>query len=98
MVVSSIAVPIDIDEFESASEDELVGDGSSITDAIVDFLSYNPEQAYSRQEIQSAIDVDAIALVHELTMLEQEGIVRHKGRYWAIDEEHANEPSFGEPL
>ena len=78
------SVPIDIDEFESSSSEELQDDGQPVREAVLEFLGYNPDQAYSRDEIQTAVNVDGIALLHALSSLEREGLVRHKGRYWAI--------------
>lgn len=77
-------MPIDIEEFESATEEELRGGEDLLRDAVVEFLAYNPGMAYSREEIQSSLEVDAIHLLHQLSVLEREGLVRHKGRYWAI--------------
>ena len=79
-------MPIDIEEFEAATEDELRGGEELLRDAVVEFLAYNPGMAYSREELQGALEVDAIHLLHQLTILERDGFVRHKGRYWAIAE------------
>ena len=84
-------MPIDIDEFEAASEEELQGREASLREAVVEFLAYNPSMAYSREELQSSLEVDAINLLHQLSVLEREGLVRHKGRYWAIAEDYADE-------
>jgi len=81
-------VPIDIDEFEDAAEADLQDRDSSLHEAVIEFLAYNPNMAYSRREIQSSLEVDAINLLYQLSVLEREGIVRHKGRYWAIAEDY----------
>ena len=91
-------MPIDIEEFEAASPADLQDVEGTLRQRVVEYLAYNPGSAYSREEIQGALDVDAIHLLHELTTLEREGVVRHKGRYWAIDEDHANEEFGGDPL
>ena len=85
-------MPIDIEEFEAATEDELRASETLLRDAVVEFLSYNPEMAYSRAELQSSLEVDAIHLLHQLSVLEREGLVRHKGRYWAIAEGYDGGP------
>ena len=77
-------MPIPIEEFEAATPEQLQADARPLPREVLEFLSYNPDMAYSRDEIQSAIEVDAIHLLHELTTLERQGKVRHKGRYWAI--------------
>ena len=79
-------MPIDIEEFEAATAEELQGSATPLRSAVLEFLSYNPEMAYSREELQSSLEVDAIHLLHQLSLLEREGLVRHKGRYWAIDD------------
>ena len=84
-------MPIDIEEFESASEEELQGSPAPLRSAVLEFLSYNPGMAYSREELQSSLEVDAIHLLHQLSILEREGLVRHKGRYWAIGSDYDDE-------
>ena len=81
-------VPIDIDEFEAASEKELQGRDQSLREAVIEYLAYNPSMAYSRKELQSSLEVDAINLLHQLSALEREGVVRHKGQFWAIAEDY----------
>lgn len=78
-------VPIDIDEFEAADAADLRDGAVPLREDVVEYLSFHPDLAYSRAELQTALDVDAIHLLHVLTLLEQEGVVRHKGGYWAID-------------
>jgi len=82
------SVPIDMEEFEAASEEDLQGNAVPLRDAVIEYLAYNPNMAYSRDELQSSLEVDAINLLHQLSLLEREGIVRHKGRYWAIAEDY----------
>ena len=84
-------MPIDIDEFEAASEADLQGRDTSLREAVIEFLAYNPNMAYSREELQSSLEVDAINLLHQLSVLERDGIVRHKGRYWAIAEDYEHD-------
>ena len=84
-------MPIDIDEFEAASEEELQERDKPLREAVVEFLAYNPGMAYSREEIQSSLEVDAINLLHQLSLLEREGLVRHKGRYWTIAADYADD-------
>lgn len=91
-------MPIDIDEFEAATPEELRGDDRPVRDGVLEFLAYDPGMAYSREEIQSSLQIDAIHLLHELTQLEREGLVRHKGHYWAIADGYEGDPSLGEKL
>ena len=81
-------MPIDIDEFETASEEALRGGGTETErESVLYFLARNPSRAYAREEIRSATGVSTISLVHELFQLESEGLVRRRGRYWAVDPE-----------
>lgn len=91
-------MPIDIEEFESADPGELRGEEDTLRQQVLEYLAYNPESAYSREELQGALDVDAIQILHALTTLEREGLVRHKGRYWAIERGHGREDAVGERL
>lgn len=91
-------MPIDIEEFESATPEELQEIDRPVRDGVVEFLAYNPGMAYSRDEIQSSLEVDAIHLLHVLTQLERDGLIRHKGRYWAIADGYEGDTAVGERL
>ena len=77
-------MPIDIEAFETAPAEELRDETRPVRDSILEFLAYNPDQAYSRRELQASLDLDAISLLHALSVLEGEGLLRHKGHYWAL--------------
>ena len=80
-------MPIDIKEFELAEGDFFRGGSELQADKVLEFLAYNPEKAYSRREIQSALEMNIINLLATLCRLEHKGLVRHKGHYWAITED-----------
>lgn len=85
-------VPIDIDQFERAPEGELrVGRSPHEDDPIVEFLSYNPREAYTLREIQSNTGLPLIELAARLSHLADDGVVRHRGSYWAIDADYLEE-------
>lgn len=86
-------MPIDIDEFESGSAEDLRGEERSDREAVLEFLGLNRDAAFSRHEIADATGISGVKLFMLLVELEDRGLVRHKGEYWAIDE--AYEPSDG---
>lgn len=81
-------MPIDIDEFERAAEEELLDVGSSPEQAVLEFLSFKPENAYTLSEIQSSTDLPLLTVADVLSRLASRGVVRHKGQYWAISSDH----------
>lgn len=91
-------MPIDIEEFEEADEDFFRGSSELQLESVLNFLAYNPEKAYSRQEIQSSLGLSWIELVASLSRLETQGLVRHKGQYWTVAEDYdPEEESEDEP-
>ena len=69
------------------ADDDFFRGGSQVqVDEVLEFLAYNPDQAYSRREIQSALDMNIMETLATLSRLEQEGLVRHKGQYWTVAE------------
>jgi len=80
-------MPISIDEFETASEEGLgIADGTN-ADRVLEFLADQPENAFTRKEIQEASEINPGSIGVVLTRLEAKGLVRHKGKYWAIAED-----------
>jgi len=77
-------MPIDIETFESSSEDRLQQSGETNADRVMRFLTTHPGQAFTQSEIQDATGVGIISVV--LSRLEDRGLVRHKGNYWALSE------------
>jgi len=70
-------MPVDIADFESGS----VSEPPSIPEQLVTFLS-------TREEIASALDADPNPVGTALSRLKARGLVRHKGTYWAITDDH----------
>lgn len=79
-------MPISIDEFENESADDLLAREQSLDAQVLEFLAYNPDQAYARREINGSVDASIFELASTLARLEEEGLVRHKGTYWLITE------------
>ncbi|QLH77231.1 MarR family transcriptional regulator [Halosimplex rubrum] len=79
-------MPIDIETFESSSEDHLQHSGVTNADRVMRFLATHPDQAFTQSEIRDETDVKAGSISVVLSRLEDRGLVRHKGNYWAIGE------------
>ncbi|QHS17373.1 MarR family transcriptional regulator [haloarchaeon 3A1-DGR] len=77
-------MPIDIETFETASADRLRQPGRTNADRVMEFLATHPDQAFTQSEIREATDVKAGSISVVLSRLEDRGLVRHKGNYWAL--------------
>jgi DNA-binding IclR family transcriptional regulator len=77
-------VPIDIETFESAPEDRLQSGGETNADRVMRFLAAHPDKAFTQSEIRDATDVNAGSISVVLSRLEDRGLVRHRGSYWAL--------------
>lgn len=88
-VVTVITMPIDVEEFETAPEAELTatGDGPTNAERVLAFLSANDDQAFTPKEIRVETDIPRGSVGVVLSRLEDRGLVRHRGEYWAIAED-----------
>lgn len=77
-------MPIDIDRFEEGAEEELRAGGPTNAEEILTVLASNPEQAYTPKEIHQVTGVARGSVGVVLSRLEERGLVRHRGEYWAI--------------
>lgn len=80
-------MPINIDRFEDESEDLLDIKEGTQPHTILTFLAVNDEQAFTQTEIHEATDIPRGSVGVVLSRLEEQGLVRHRGRYWAIAED-----------
>mgnify|MGYP000182784560 FL=1 len=80
-------MPINIDRFEDESEDVLDVQEGTQPHTILTFLAANDEQAFTQTEIHQATDIPRGSVGVVLSRLEDRGLVRHRGRYWAIAED-----------
>jgi len=76
---------IDIDEFETKSEDELTG--STNAERVLRFLVENDDRAFEPGTIARETGVDRNSIGAVLSRLEGRGLVRHKATYWAITDD-----------
>jgi predicted transcriptional regulator len=79
-------MPIDIETFEDESEDAL-GGGRTQPERVLSFLAANANRAFRPTEIAAETDVPKNSINAVLGRLEDRGLVRHKGEYWAITDD-----------
>ncbi|GAA0219065.1 helix-turn-helix transcriptional regulator [Halobaculum roseum] len=80
-------MPISIDHFEDDPPDVLDIQEGTQPYRILQFLAENSEQAFTQTEIHEATDINRGSVGAALSRLEDRGLVRHRGRYWAIAED-----------
>ena len=79
-------MPVLFDEYDDETGRMNLSEGTN-AHAILVFLSKNPEQGYSPQEIADGTDVKRGSVGPTLSRLENRELVRHKGEVWAIGED-----------
>lgn len=76
-------MPISMDDFEETDRDALDIRGGNKR-KILAYLLENDDNAFTAAEIADATDVSENSVSPVLSRLRAEGLVRHRGRYWAI--------------
>lgn len=80
-------MPISIDRFEEDPVEVLdIAEGTHPA-RILRFLVEHDDQAFTQSEIAGGTDISRGSVGGALTRLEDRGLVRHRGRYWAIAED-----------
>jgi len=87
-------MPIDIKRFEKDPVEELRTGGQTNAEEILSFLASSPDQAYTPKEIHEATGVARGSVGVVLSRLEDRGLVRHRGEYWAIDDAEDTEKTL----
>ena len=77
-------MPIDIKQFEEGSTADLRAGGRTNAEEILSFLAASPDKAYTPKEIHESTDIPRGSVGVVLSRLEDRGMVRHRGDYWAI--------------
>jgi predicted transcriptional regulator of viral defense system len=77
-------MPISIDRFDEEPSDALDVREGTHPYRILQFLATHDEQAYTQTEIHEATGIKRGSVGAALSRLEDRGLVRHRGRYWAI--------------
>ncbi|WP_247731772.1 helix-turn-helix transcriptional regulator [Halovivax limisalsi] len=80
-------MPISIDRFENGCDEALDLEAGTQPYLILEFLASNADQAFTQTEIHDATGINRGSVGAVLSRLEDRGLVRHRGRYWAIGED-----------
>jgi DNA-binding IclR family transcriptional regulator len=80
-------VPINIDRLDDAPEEVLDLTEGTQPYQVLQFLAANDDQAFTQTEIAEGTGINRGSVGAVLSRLEDRGLVRHKGRYWAIAED-----------
>lgn len=80
-------MPIRIDRFEDGPTDALDVQEGTQPYRVLQFLAENADQAFTQTEIHDATGINRGSVGSVLSRLEERGLVRHKGRYWAIGDD-----------
>ena len=77
-------MPIDIERFEEDPVETLTASGRTNAEEILSFLAASADQAFTPKEIHDGTGVPRGSVGVVLSRLEDRGLVRHRGEYWAI--------------
>ena len=80
-------MPITIDEFESQPGSLLSLDRDTQAYRVLEFLYVNSDSAFTSKEIREETGLKKGSIGVVLSRLEDQGLVRHKGKYWAVIED-----------
>ena len=80
-------MPISIDRFDEDPVDALDLQEGTQPYRILQFLAEHSDQAFTQTEIHEATDIKRGSVGAALSRLDDRGLVRHRGRYWAIAED-----------
>lgn len=80
-------MPINTDQFDEEPAEVLdLQEGTNLY-RILQFLAENDDKAFRQTEIHEATGIKRGSVGAALSRLEERGLVRHRGRYWAIGED-----------
>ncbi len=77
-------MPVSIDRFEKSPEEALEIEEGTNAEKTLNFLLKNSGKAFTRKEIMKATGIKNGSIGVTLSRLEEKGLVRHKGNYWAL--------------
>jgi len=80
-------MPIEIDEFETLPAEILGVDEDTQSFKVLKFLAKNSEKAFTPKEIHEETGIKKGSIGTVLSRLEDQELVRHKGKYWALVED-----------
>jgi len=80
-------MPISIDRFDEEPAEVLDLQEGTHPYRLLQFLAAHREQAFTQTELHEATDIKRGSVGAALSRLEDRGLVRHRGRYWAVAED-----------
>ncbi|WP_152041155.1 helix-turn-helix transcriptional regulator [Salinigranum salinum] len=80
-------MPINIDRFDEEPTEVLDLQEGTQPYQILQFLAEHNDKAFTQTEIHEATDINRGSVGAVLSRLEDRGLIRHRGRYWAIGED-----------
>jgi predicted transcriptional regulator of viral defense system len=80
-------MPIEREEFEKSPDGRMSVGSETNADAVLTFLSDNSDKAYTLDEIHEATGVKKGSLGTVLSRLRERGLVKHRGKYWTIEDD-----------
>lgn len=92
METALTSMPIDIETFDEAGEDELTEPTNA--EKVIRFLLRNNDKAFTPSEIADGAGVKKNSISTVLRRLRNRDLVRHKGDYWALGDEEQIRDAF----
>ena len=80
-------MPINIDQFDDEPTEVLDIQEGTQPSRVLKFLAEHDDQAFTQTEVHEATGIKRGSVGAVLSRLEDRGLVRHRGRYWAIGED-----------
>lgn len=80
-------MPISIDRFDDEPADVLNLQEGTHPYRLLQFLADHSDQAFTQTELHESTGIKRGSIGAALSRLEDRGLVRHRGRYWAIAED-----------
>jgi len=80
-------MPISIDRFDDEPAEVLDLQEGTQPYQILQFLAEHSDQAFTQTELHEETGIKRGSVGAALSRLEDRGLVRHRGRYWAIAED-----------
>jgi DNA-binding IclR family transcriptional regulator len=80
-------MPISIDRFDDEPAEILDLQEGTQPYQILQFLAEHSDQAFTQTELHEETGIKRGSVGAALSRLEDRGLVRHRGRYWAIAED-----------
>lgn len=80
-------MPISVDQLNEEPTEVLDLQAGTQPHRILQFLAENDDKAFTQTEIHNVTDIKRGSVGAVLSRLADRGLVRHRGRYWAIAED-----------